>query len=114
MSSAHAHELPEQGELAEVADQVATGGVVYLTRGGHPVAKVVPLQRGEELKGQDLMDARRAALLREFPQPTLEDLQRFARSLWPTDDQARAAATQTAAWRADLLARLCRRRIMPM
>ena len=44
----HAYELPAVGgdELGRLADEAASGEVVYLTRGGRRVAAIVPVAAG--------------------------------------------------------------------
>ena len=95
----HAHELPDYfGELSELIERAASEGVVYLTRDGLPVAKIVPVQPDPE-------EARTADLLREFPEPTIADFERFTLSLGVDETKAHEFAVDTATWRKNLLDR---------
>jgi len=65
VTSAHAYELPpHEGVPAEAVDAAVGGEVVYLTRGGEPIAAVVSADAAEYLEAledaADIIAARRA------------------------------------------------------
>ncbi len=76
--SEHAYELHgEPAELDRLADAARAGEVIYLTRGGHRIAALVPADAAEAMeRAEDVADieAARAALADPGPSIPLEQV----------------------------------------
>ena len=97
MSAGHAFELPEHGAggLDDAVAEAAAGETVYLTRGGRPVAAVVPTATAEvAAQRQAAADAVVADMVgwAGGQAPGLEHYRRVYAATgtpWPGDDQVR-------------------------